>query len=294
MYTRCPGCGSVFEIDEPALLECAGDVECGVCNARFDANQSLAESADAFTPADSLDDPDFHVAEEAREAVADATPADAPALDEAVDLPIPEDETVFDELLEDMDEAEAEEERQSELPLSISAEEGAGSTTPVMGPLPGEAPPMVAEQAAPVFRPHRWSVHAGIAGLLLVLQLVAAIRVQLGDDTAVIADQAIAPTPWQLVERTVRPHPDRADALVLHVVIRNASVHAVDYPDLRLELTDTASKPIAVRTFSPDRYLQAADKASKLGANALLPVTLAIARPQRSWGGFQVQLLPHQ
>lgn len=44
MYTQCPQCLTVYEIDEDALQASLGIVHCGRCNARFDALRTLSDS----------------------------------------------------------------------------------------------------------------------------------------------------------------------------------------------------------------------------------------------------------
>ncbi|MDE2271758.1 MAG: zinc-ribbon domain-containing protein, partial [Xanthomonadaceae bacterium] len=44
MYTQCPGCRTVFEIDEDALQVSLGIVRCGHCARRFDALRTLSDS----------------------------------------------------------------------------------------------------------------------------------------------------------------------------------------------------------------------------------------------------------
>lgn len=43
MYTQCPECQTIFEIDEDALQASLGVVQCGHCNSRFDALRTLSE-----------------------------------------------------------------------------------------------------------------------------------------------------------------------------------------------------------------------------------------------------------
>ncbi|TAN06004.1 MAG: DUF3426 domain-containing protein [Rhodanobacteraceae bacterium] len=47
MYTQCPGCKTIFEIDEDALQASLGIVRCGHCAQRFDALRTLSNSLPA-------------------------------------------------------------------------------------------------------------------------------------------------------------------------------------------------------------------------------------------------------
>lgn len=47
MYTQCPECRTIFEIDEEALQASLGIVHCGKCAKRFDALRSLSDSLPA-------------------------------------------------------------------------------------------------------------------------------------------------------------------------------------------------------------------------------------------------------
>ncbi|HEX7369770.1 MAG TPA: DUF3426 domain-containing protein [Rhodanobacteraceae bacterium] len=54
MYTQCPQCKTIYEIDEDALQASLGIVRCGECSERFDALRTLSDalpaSADAALP----------------------------------------------------------------------------------------------------------------------------------------------------------------------------------------------------------------------------------------------------
>jgi predicted Zn finger-like uncharacterized protein len=51
MYTQCPGCRTIFKIDEEALQASLGIVHCGKCAQRFDALRSLSDTLPADTEA---------------------------------------------------------------------------------------------------------------------------------------------------------------------------------------------------------------------------------------------------
>jgi predicted Zn finger-like uncharacterized protein len=61
MYTQCPGCRTIFEIDEDALQASLGIVRCGQCSERFDALRTLSSTLplepDAALP---VHDPEEH------------------------------------------------------------------------------------------------------------------------------------------------------------------------------------------------------------------------------------------
>ena len=61
MYTQCPGCQTIFEIDEDALQVSLGIVRCGHCAERFDALRTLSSTLplepDAALP---VHDPEEH------------------------------------------------------------------------------------------------------------------------------------------------------------------------------------------------------------------------------------------
>lgn len=72
MYTQCPECQTIFEIDEEALQTSLGIVHCGRCFQRFDALRTLSDS----------------LPDEADEALSEHDPAEhAPILTEAVEAP---------------------------------------------------------------------------------------------------------------------------------------------------------------------------------------------------------------
>lgn len=66
---------------------------------------------------------------------------------------------------------------------------------------------------------------------------------------------------------SVRPHPERADALLLEALIENRAGFAQPYPAIELQFSDIRGRPLAARRFRPDEYLR-----GEVAVGSLMPV----------------------
>ncbi|WP_024889173.1 DUF3426 domain-containing protein [Luteimonas huabeiensis] len=161
---------------------------------------------------------------------------------------------------------------------------GNAATPPPPGPVPPPSPRPVAAptpaRSAPSFlRPRggtapaapreRLAMAIAIPLLLLALgtQLLLADRARLAADPAwrpwVAAACTVArctlpawrePGAIALLQRDVRPHPDRPGQLRVAATLRNDAARAQAWPMLSLTLSDAEGRPLAARWFAPEEY----------------------------------------
>lgn len=66
---------------------------------------------------------------------------------------------------------------------------------------------------------------------------------------------------------SIRPHPERADALLLEAMIENQADFAQPYPAIELQFANIRGRPLAARRFRPDEYLR-----GEVAVGSLMPV----------------------
>ena len=66
---------------------------------------------------------------------------------------------------------------------------------------------------------------------------------------------------------SIRPHPERAGALLLEAMIENQADFAQPYPAIELQFADIRGRPLAARRFRPDEYLR-----GEVSVGSLMPV----------------------
>lgn len=87
------------------------------------------------------------------------------------------------------------------------------------------------------------------------------------------------PTAFQVVERDVRTHPQRRDALRVSARVRNNARWAQPWPVLRLTMSDVHGRAIASRAFQPREYLGGAPTKTGLSSGQTAALTMEILEP---------------
>ncbi len=83
-----------------------------------------------------------------------------------------------------------------------------------------------------------------------------------------------------LVDRDVRRHPLRAEALLITLALLNSAPFPQPFPLLELSFSDQTGRTVATRRFAPREYLpQAESDAPLMVAGDVMPVTLEISDP---------------
>ncbi len=88
---------------------------------------------------------------------------------------------------------------------------------------------------------------------------------------------------------SIRPHPQRANALLLEAVIENQAGFDQPYPAIELQFADIRGQPLAARRFRPEEYLR-----GEVSVGSLMPVgqpvriALAIESPGEAAVNYQM------
>ncbi len=289
MFTRCPECETVFQIEIEELTAAEGKVCCGECDRVFNALVSLTETPSGDQPAMSPEAPapgpqdtSGTASDEQKPVVGDLFDDQTEtAAGESADLaPWAPDETPY-EAGADLSPEQAQWERKlAELGLAAQDEPDDAprqGETGTESPLASDEPADPADWLNPPAAEHRswpWAFAAVLAGLALAGQSVHYWREDLASVSALQPwveqfYQAVGnplPRNWDvrayLVEKgAVSDHPEMAGALLVNAVISNASEEPIPHPLLKVTLLDRWGEAIGERFFAPAEYLQDAGSA---------------------------------
>ncbi len=136
------------------------------------------------------------------------------------------------------------------------------------------------------------------SGAIAALSLVLALQLVLADRAALAADARWRPLvaslcgalgctvpPWreprafQVIERDVRAHPERPDALRVSARVRNDARWTQPWPVLRLTLSDVHGRSVASRAFGPREYLGGTPTQSGLASGQSVALTMEVMEP---------------
>jgi hypothetical protein len=160
----------------------------------------------------------------------------------------------------------------------------------------------------PAPAPRRWRLLGfAAAGLLLVAAQVLYFKVDEWSSDADIRPvyEALCvvlgctvptyrdPTALQGTNVVVRPHPERADLLLVDAQVLNTAPYGQAFPDLRLDLLDRDGNIVSSRVFEPDEY-RGGELATMpdVPPNRPLQVSLEVYRPRAAVVNFRFELLP--
>ncbi|MBB6598377.1 DUF3426 domain-containing protein [Luteimonas sp. MC1825] len=147
----------------------------------------------------------------------------------------------------------------------------------------------------------RWVMPAAIVGLavLLGVQWLLADRARLAADPAwrpVVARTCAllrcSLPPWRepaafaLLERDVRPHPQRADTLRITASFRNNATWPQAWPEVVLTLSDVDGRPLGTRAFAPAEYLGQAPENALVDSGAGAVIRMDVREPGRGAVAF--------
>lgn len=147
----------------------------------------------------------------------------------------------------------------------------------------------------------RWAMPAAIVGLtaLLGVQWLLADRARLAADPAwrpVVARTCALlrctlppwrePAAFALLERDVRPHPQRADTLRITASFRNNAAWPQPWPEVVLTLSDVDGRPLGTRAFAPDEYLGQAPDGALIDSGAGAVIRMDVREPGRGAVAF--------
>jgi len=258
MYTRCPGCQSVYELNAQRLAEAAGVVRCGHCGKTFNALSAL------FNDHPRADDDPLSGA------------GMPPMLDHRAiiqpELPgvsIDEPEPVVDPQIGWSRQTTASDHLQEDV-SDINATSALGPTLNLQSMNPDDT------SSATV-----WSVASLAMALVLVAQLgLQIINSKSGlrqwiSSEASVNDSVDPRESIQITSRDMHRHPSLDDAVIVSATLRNQSDSRLPWPTLEVRLYDGSQQVIGVRRLQPEDYLVNPENA-ELGmpSELLVPVII--------------------
>ncbi len=251
MLTRCPNCQTIFRIREDQLKMADGLAHCYRCEQVFDARENLSETATAARPPTQAPTP---------------SPPNPEADSTAGMLQSTQVESAIEGIQREINPA----------PLTQETEDAPSSHA--------DTPPLsIDELLAPPKK--RKGFFATLFWLLACTALLAAAVLQLAwfEREEVIkypegrmlleklchyaqcqVPELRDPALIRITQRQITSHPERRNALLVELTIKNQAPFSQPYPILELSLSATDGVLIARRSFSPAEYLDPATAANRL------------------------------
>jgi predicted Zn finger-like uncharacterized protein len=261
LYTRCPGCKTIFRVTETQLALRAGQVRCGHCRTVFNGREELI----------ALDPPllDDEVEEEDELALGPPTVTlrSAHALDPPPPDPRPAPTTpAFD----------------YENRFDWERKKTPSRAWTVLGAI---AIPLLAAglvlQALFHFRDALAAHLPTTKPVLARMCALAGCTIRPLRDVAALAIDA----------SDLQADPAHRGLLILTATIRNRAAYSIGYPHLELTLTDAQDQVVVRRALAPTDYASGtADTAAGIPANGEVPVKLFIDASATSQAGYRLYL----
>jgi len=258
MFTRCPGCQSVYELNAQRLAEAAGVVRCGHCGKTFNALSALFND---HPRAD--DDPLSGAGMPPMLDHRAIVQPELPGVSIVEPEPVVDPQIGFGPL-------------QGKSADHAQNDESNTNATSALGPtlnLPSINPDT---SSAAI-----WTVASLTLALVLVAQLGLQISSQnsglrqwFGSETG--ANDSLDPRESiQITSRDMHRHPSLDDAVIVSATLRNQADSRLPWPVLEVRLYDGSQQVIGVRRLQPEDYLVNPENA-ELGmpSELLVPVII--------------------
>ena len=266
LFTRCPGCKTIFRVTEPQLALRGGQVRCGHCRTVFNGREELIA-------------------------------LDAPALDEQTEDELAKGPpTVTLRSAHALDPPPPDEPRRAPPPPAAPPESAADyenrfawETKPERSRaakvLAGVAVPLLAValvlQAVFHFRDALAAHMPASKPALLRLCAVAGCSIRPLRDVAALSIDA----------SDLQADPAHKGLLILTATIRNRAGYPIGYPYLELTLTDAAEQVVVRRALSPPEYVSGTvNTATGIAPNGEIPVKLFIDASATVQAGYRLYL----
>jgi len=254
MYTYCPGCAAIFRITAETVSAAGGRVRCGECGRVFNAVDCLYDDAVTARHAALMN---------TGQALPVATPRPQPAVEE-----VAQDAAVAVSL-------------HRSLPDTGWAGQSLGKKGLASGLLVGLLLLLLGLQWIYFNR----DTLAGDPGLrpalerfCSVLQCQLPLRVDLAQ--------------LEIIDRDVRKHPQVDEALLINASIANRAGFTQPYPLFEISFSDSAGKPVAMRSFLPREYLgEGIDVAAGMAPDVPVNIVLEVQDPGDTAVSFQFSFL---
>ena len=311
VYTRCPGCATIFRVSDEQIALRDGQVRCGQCRAVFDANNhrlALDPPSEADGEDEAAAQPEAHHETDIASGHDDAEPAVTEAEAAGAEAPDSQDAETQDAEGQvadaEVSEPQGAKPQVAEPEVAVAQEE---TTTP-----PFQEAPLRGQRLE--WKPRkslreRPKALYGALSALLVVGIVAQVLLEYRGGLAAHAPfmRPILGAACAVAGCTVGPLQDagalsidasdlRADPahhglLKLTATIRNRASYPIAWPHLELTLTDASDNVVARRALAPIEYAgSAADPAGGIPGNGEDLVTLFIDASQTSQAGYRLYL----
>lgn len=276
MYAECPHCHAIFRVSEEILSKAGGKVRCGECSHVFNVNETNGSDINTHPAEHDTADEEVSIVQykpEIEPAIpAEPLPNGLPSSftpDEKLDGSPEKPEEDFELIIEEREENEPQ------------GNSGAGL------------------RAA-------WVILAALLALLLLAQVliayrnvivntVPALRPVLNSLCAVsgcVIDPRRDVKKIVLLQHSIYSHPASDDALMIRGEMVNKADFEQPYPVIELKLSNIQGKPVALRRFGPDEYL---DSSTPLPPMMLtgqaVPVHLEVMDPGKNALAFEFDFL---
>lgn len=272
LFTRCPGCKTIFRVTEPQLALRQGQVRCGHCRTVFNGRDELI----------ALDPPALDEGEGGADELAAGPPTVTLRSAHALDPPPPAAPVAAVAAAADPEPAP---------PLDVQDYDNR----------------FAQYEKKPPSRALR--VLGAVAIPLLVVAFLLQAIFHFRDALAAHfpATKPVLSRACTILGCSVRPlrnvdalsieasdlqaDPAHRGLLILSATIRNRATHAIGYPHLELTLTDSADQVVVRRALAPSDYLSGtANPAAGIPANGEIPVKVFIDASATTQAGYRLYL----
>ncbi len=305
MYTQCPDCLTVFELDIATLTSAHGRVCCGYCSAEFDALRSLSSNL-----------PD-HDSEGLPPHLRQATPPrllkgiqppplqrdpDSPSTEMTLsEQPVQQLETAVPLLLTDPNTTD----RSASAPATVRIELQSPSIADGTDvELPSSSVVDIPDFVQTRQHSGRWWLSSLLLAVVLLGQIAYAERAMLvrnnrsrgwvkrvyqiiGKPLPLVRDPAML----QLLDRDIRPHPHGTGALLISANLRNRAPFPQPYPVVEVILSNLEGQRIAMRRFRPSVYVpNRTQRLLGLPAGSTAAISFEVVDPGQKAVAFEIHL----
>lgn len=271
LFTRCPGCKTIFRVTEPQLALRQGQVRCGHCRTVFNGRDELI----------ALDPPAMDESDEAQDELAAGPPTVTLRSAHALDPPPPASTaptTVQPSLADGRPIAVHEYENR----FAWAARKPKSRWWKVVGAI--AIPVLVvalALQAVLHFRDALAAHFPRSKPALTALCTVLGCKIEALRNVGELSIEA----------SDLREDPAHKGLLILSATIRNRAAVPIGYPHLELTLTDASDQVVVRRALAPADYVSGATQiAAGIPPNGEVPVRLFIDASATTQAGYRLYL----
>ncbi len=269
MYSQCPECLTIYRLSAVHLVAGYGQVQCGHCDARFDALATLCDKLP--------EQPDFETLDRNQPG------SQAPRLTVPAMRPRPEQPMLFD------------------------TPDPPRTHRPIRARQAEAATPRFARGAErnPFHTSVWWYVGVLMLALVLAGQSAWVYRDKLLEDATVRPwlDRICsglycrlplrsAPSELRVLSRDIRPHSAVPGALIISASLRNGADFTQSYPVVEITLSDLNGNRVAMRRFQPEEYVSDPSRIEAgLPAGAVNSLIFEVEDPGRDAVAFEFRFL---